>query len=678
MNIIGRNSGEIPIENLTSVLDSMYPIREQIERALERFILYNEDPRECGCVREEIAESWIRSRSYGITQDIELSTKKIKPSTWKRVLKNSGSLLRVAEEILLKDLSFVTRHSDFSVFLFDCDGITLLPVNGGTPFSSVVPGLDLSEQSIGTSGHSLCIYHDKPIFLVAPENFNWIIQDVSASISVPIHYYNKNLAGILTFTYNRDNDLYLTSREMLSGMIAFQFSLAQKIENSLKGLDNNLKTASPHLQSYTSFDSIRLLTDDSLIAVNRQGEILHLNNGAEKLLHATSEHLKGTSILSVIENESRLVPALKSNKPTPDFPIQIIGKGTKIACVIRVVPINDVAIIRFNQLRPYQVNNSENLSAIYTFSDIVGESPELARAKQLAQKFASTPHNIILFGQSGTGKELFAHAIHNSSRPQGSFISINCSSLPRGLVESEFFGYEGGSFTGADRKGRAGKLELANGGTLFLDEIGDMPLGFQPILLRALEDKRIMRIGGNQYVPANFRVIAATNKDIPDLISKHLFREDLYYRLSVLKLLIPSLKERRSDILVLARYFIHKQSQEYNLPIPTIEPSVEKAFLSHEWPGNIRELHNCISTSLTLAEGGIIKIEDLPPEILTHSSDINETYELKTLEEIEAITIRDTMIRTDHNVSKAAKALGINRATLYQKLKRYHIRTSYS
>ncbi|CDX04472.1 transcriptional regulator with PAS, ATPase and Fis domain [Desulfitobacterium sp. LBE] len=676
MNSVGRTIDENQIETLTSVLDSMYPVREKIARTLDRFLAYNEDPRECNFVREEIAESWIRSRSYGITQDIDLSSKRVKPSTWKRVLKNSGTLLSVAKEILLKDLSFVTRHSDFSAFLFDDKGITLLPVNGGKTFSSVVPGLDVSEESIGTSSHSLCIYHDTPTFLVAPENFNWTIQDVSASVSVPIHYENGTLAGVLTFTYNRDNDLYLTSREMLSGMIAFQFSLVQKIENSLKGLEDNPKTSPSQTQNYLLFEIIRSLTDACLVAVNRKGEFLHINIGAEKLLQATIKQLKGTNIIAVTGNELRLIDALKSNKSTPDFPIQLFSNGNPIDCVMRVVPVNDnEAIIRFKQLKSSKPNNSENLSAIYTFSDIAGESPELARTKQLAQKFASTSRNIILFGRSGTGKELFAQAIHNASRSQGPFISINCASLPRGLVESEFFGYEGGSFTGADRKGRAGKLELADGGTLFLDEIGDMPLGFQPILLRALENKQVMRIGGNQYVPTNFRVIAATNKDIPDLISRNLFREDLYYRLSSLKLLIPSLKERRNDILVLAHYFIHKQCQEYNLPIPTIEPDVEKALISYEWPGNIRELHNCIGTALTLAEDGVIKVEDLPPEILSQSYDVNETFEPKTLDEMEETAIRDVMFRTGHNVSKAARFLGINRTTLYQKLKKYHIST---
>ena len=676
MSTVGRTIGESQIENLTSVLDSMYPMRGQIECALNRFLAYDEDPRECGFVRDEIAMSWIRSRNYGITQDIDLSTKRVKPSTWRRVLKDSGTLLSVAKEILLKDLSFVARHSDFSAFLFDDKGISLLPVNGGKTFSSVVPGLDFSEESIGTSSHSLCIYHDEPTFLVAPENFNWAIQDVSASISVPIHYENGSLAGVLTFTYNRDNDLYLTSREMLSGMIAFQFSLAQKIENSLRGLAHNAQASSTQTQRHTPFDIIRSLTDDSLAAVNRKGEFLHISTGAEKLLQATLKQLKGTTIIGLTGNEPRLIDALKSSKSVPDFPIQLLNTSDPKDCLIRVVPVNDEEmIIRFKQLKPSKSNNSEHLSALYTFSDIVGESPELARTKQVAQKFASTSRNIILFGRSGTGKELFAQAIHNASRSQGPFISINCASLPRGLVESEFFGYEGGSFTGADRKGRAGKLELADGGTLFLDEIGDMPLGFQPILLRALENKQVMRIGGNQYVSTNFRVIAATNKDIPNLISKNLFREDLYYRLSSLKLLIPSLKERRSDILVLAHYFIHKQCQEYNLPIPTLEPDVEKALISYEWPGNIRELHNCIGTALTLAEDGVIKAADLPPEILTQSYDVNETFELKTLDEMEAMAIRDVMFRTGHNVSKAARFLGINRTTLYQKLKKHHIGT---
>ena len=216
---------------------------------------------------------------------------------------------------------------------------------------------------------------------------------------------------------------------------------------------------------------------------------------------------------------------------------------------------------------------------------------------------------------------------------------------------------------------------MADGGTLFLDEIGDMPIELQPILLRVLEDKRVMRIGGSRYIPTNFRIIAATNKDISELIAKNLFRKDLYYRLSSLKVLIPSLKERGKDILLLTRHFIRKQCQEYNLPMPAIGPGVDKALMSYAWPGNIRELRNIIGTAFILAEREVIKMSDLPPEVLNHCPDLNHPNALKSLNEIEEQAIRDTMINTGYNTRKAALALGVSRTTLYQKLKKFDINT---
>jgi transcriptional regulator with PAS, ATPase and Fis domain len=671
MTGVDRNIDDNQIENLTSALNLTYPSREQIGLSLERFIAYNENPTQLHCIRNQIAESWIRSRNYGITMDIDLSTKKVKSSTLKHVMRDNKSLIDVTIPILHKDLAFVRRYSDFSVQIFDCNGISLSLINGGKTFNSIdYVGVDLSEETIGTSSHSLSIFLNKPMLLIAPENFNKTLQNVSAAISVPIHNIKGNLSGVLTFVYHQHNDLYLANRGMLSGMIAFQLSLVKKIESGLK-------TAGIVPQNNTLFNTVSLLTDDSLIAVNSHGEIQNINSGAEKLLGAVSDQFKGKNVSEVISEEPLLNNALNSNKPTADFPAHILSNGTKKDCTIQIVPVdnNHDEITRFIRIKSSPINSLESFNSLYTFSDIIGTSAEIVKTKQLAQKFAGTPRNLLLLGESGTGKELFAHSIHNASRPQKPFIAINCASLPKGLIESEFFGYEAGSFTGADRKGRAGKLEMADGGTLFLDEIGDMSLELQPILLRVLEDKRMMRIGGNRYIPTNFRVIAATNKNLYELTTQNLFREDLYYRLSSLNILIPSLKNRREDITLLARHFIQKQCQEFKLPLPVIEPAVYKALLCYDWPGNIRELQNVVCTALLMAEDGIIKKTDLPQEISTSSPVKHLANGLKTIYQAEEQAINDAMINAHYNIKKASIALGIGRNTLYRKLKKYNICT---
>ncbi len=224
----------------------------------------------------------------------------------------------------------------------------------------------------------------------------------------------------------------------------------------------------------------------------------------------------------------------------------------------------------------------------------MGESHVFKRTVTLAERFAKSPENILLIGESGTGKELFAQAIHNVYCPQGPFMAVNCAAMPRELIESELFGYEGGSFTGAERAGRPGKIELAHGGTLFLDEIGDMPLELQAVLLRTLEDKQVMRVGGSRYKKVDFRLIAATNKSLLTMVRENQFREDLYFRISVLAIDIPPLRERNDDISLLSNFFVENYCRKMGWNIPEITPLAQSRINSYGWPGNVRQLQNAM------------------------------------------------------------------------------------
>lgn len=239
-------------------------------------------------------------------------------------------------------------------------------------------------------------------------------------------------------------------------------------------------------------------------------------------------------------------------------------------------------------------------------------------------------------------------------------MAINCASLPEGLIESELFGYVGGSFTGANKNGNAGKLELSHGGTLFLDEIGDMPLKLQPLLLRVLEDKRIMRIGDNKYTQTDFRVIAATNKDLYALIKQHKFREDLYYRLATLEITIPPLRSRGMDIIELAHYFLEK----YSLKMDTKKPLLED---------NVKQLQNAMYYALNICENDKISINDLPKTIIDHKRTKDLPRKPQSLRELESEAITAALAYTDHNIFNAAEILGISKTTLYRKLKSYNM-----
>jgi transcriptional regulator with PAS, ATPase and Fis domain len=301
------------------------------------------------------------------------------------------------------------------------------------------------------------------------------------------------------------------------------------------------------------------------------------------------------------------------------------------------------------------------------FAAIIGSSALIRETVSLARRFAERESNILLQGESGTGKELFARAIHSVSRPNRPFVAVNCGAIPRTLAESELFGYEGGSFTGAERHGRQGKIEYASNGTLFLDEIGELPLELQPMLLRVLEEKQVVRIGGNRSIQTDFQLIAATNKNLLDLVKRGQFREDLYYRLAVFKIVIPPLRERVQDILLLSDHFLSALAQKREIPSPKLNRAAKIILLKYSWPGNVRQLENCLTYAASIAYDGIIRPENLPDEIWRTSVPGEEV----PVPNPEIESIRQTLQKSGHNVSDAARSLGISRATLYRKIRKY-------
>jgi len=311
-------------------------------------------------------------------------------------------------------------------------------------------------------------------------------------------------------------------------------------------------------------------------------------------------------------------------------------------------------------------------SAKYNFDYIIGESQKIKDAIRLAKKAAQSDSVVLLQGESGTGKELFAHAIHNySRRKNGPFIALNCGAIPDTLMESELFGYEAGAFTGAKSQGQIGKFELANSGTLFLDEISELPLESQTSLLRVLQDHTITRIGGNKAIPIDVRIIAATNKDLFAEIQKDRFRLDLFYRINVISIDIPPLRERLEDIEILTHHYLTKLGSKLHNSFVKVSPEVKQIFYQYKWPGNIRELINVLERALHLLEEDLILPQHLPLQ-LKNAQDFSKNEFL--WENAEVKLIKSALIQTGNNISKAAELLGIGRATLYRKMGKYKIR----
>jgi DNA-binding NtrC family response regulator len=323
--------------------------------------------------------------------------------------------------------------------------------------------------------------------------------------------------------------------------------------------------------------------------------------------------------------------------------------------------------IKQRSLQGENIKLKEQIAEFSKSDDIIGVSAPMKRVFELIQTVAKTDTTVMIRGESGTGKELIARAIHaNSERRYFPIVTINCGGLPEGILESELFGHERGAFTGAQYR-RKGKLELADGGTLFLDEIGNIGMKTQMDLLRAIENKQFSRVGGNEIIEVDFRIICATNHDLEEAIKQGTFREDLYYRLNVFTISIPPLRERKSDIPLLVHYFISKYSKIISKSMTEILPEAMELIVQYPWPGNIRELENAIERAIVIGSPPAIMPKDLPIQI----SNSNKTPYIGSLAEMEKFHILHILEENSWNISRSAEILGIDRATLYNKIEKY-------
>jgi len=434
------------------------------------------------------------------------------------------------------------------------------------------------------------------------------------------------------------------------------------------------------------FDSIH----EGIMLADEKGIVRYINPAYTELTGVKPHEIIGKE-LSVARPSARLPEVIKSGVPLYGVhrkvgdveyiaslhPIIVQGKvigGVTIASDITEIQNLNKKLVNYSNKVKGLINRvKEQNVAKYDFCDILGISPEFQKVMRMAQKLSRTSINVLIRGESGTGKELFAHAIHNASkRNQGPFVVMNCAAIPVNLLESELFGYEAGAFTGANRQGKSGLVEIADEGTIFLDEIGDMNIDLQAKLLRFLQSMQFQRVGGTETVTVDVRVIAATNRDLESMVAKGTFREDLYYRLNAAQLKIPPLRERKEDIEILINYFLARNAHRDNGPFSLAEDT-KRILTSYAWPGNIRELENTINFLTTISSESIITSANLPEKFfrdkpgMAHREEINK----------EKQAIIDALEQFGKSVpgkKEAAKHLGISLATLYNKLKYYGIK----
>ncbi|HHW43783.1 MAG TPA: sigma 54-interacting transcriptional regulator [Desulfotomaculum sp.] len=499
----------------------------------------------------------------------------------------------------------------------------------------------------------------------------------TGEICCPIHRDNRIIGIIALVAFNEEQrKRLLQKREQLQTFLQHMaFLLASRVAEMESY--SQLELTSGKLSAV--LESIH----EGIIAVDRDGMITHCNRAAEKLVGKPREEMLGSRI-DDLWPDSPLTDVLLTGQGYRDRE-ELYGRPPEqMHLLVTATPI-------MQNSRPAGVvasfrNMAEVRSLAYQltgeqrrleFEHIKGISNQLAEVKKQASKVAQGSSTVLIRGESGTGKELFARAIHHASpRRDRPFVIVNCGAIPETLLESELFGYEEGAFTGARRGGRAGKFELAEGGTIFLDEIGDLPLHLQVKLLHVLQRRQVERVGGNKVISVNVRVIAATHRNLEEMCARGEFREDLYYRLNVIPLEIPPLRERREDIEILMEHFLNKYCSLLDKRITGFEQDVYQAFITYHWPGNVRELENAVEYAVNMEAGPVITLDSVPARI--RNSWLRE-------EGAEA-TLKSQLINTEKEILAAylqkiqdgtmtrgqlAKLLGISRITLYRKIKEY-------
>ncbi len=383
------------------------------------------------------------------------------------------------------------------------------------------------------------------------------------------------------------------------------------------------------------------------------------------LLDIRMPKLGGINLLKIIKKKNPFIPIIMiTGYPSIDNAVHAMKYG---ALNFYVKPLKIRKLL--DEIKQI-LNSQQKRREIYEDHRIITENPKMIEILKNLRKVASTNATILLIGETGTGKELAAEYVHyNSDRRNKPFIKVNCAAIPDNLLESELFGYEKGAFTDAINV-RIGKFELANYGTIFLDEIGDMSLETQPKILRVLQEKEFERLGGNKIFKIDTRIISATNKNINKLIKSGSFREDLFYRLSVVTIDIPPLRERKEDVMILAEHFLNYFNRIYGRGIKYISEDVKNILIQHDWPGNIRELKNCIERAVIFCEKDTISIEDLPSQY----KDISLKYEMDTFQDLQnslnRAIISEALKKCKGNKRKAAELLNIHRKTLYNRMKK--------
>src|SRR5665648_151973 len=607
------------------------------KKAWKKFIATGEI--DTSIIRPVIADSWKRCKSAGVDPYSKRPAGTPNNKEIKALLERNKHLIEVSWPIL-KMIGEMIRGSGFRVDLVDKDGYFLKIISDmeileeSKKLGSVV-GANRSELAAGTNGIAIALFTGNSIQILGSEHYNIHHHNWTCS-AAPIYDPSGNIIGAVNMSGN-----YRLLHKHTLGMVV---GIANAIESVLKTEKKVLELSINNKFLNTIIESI----SDGLIVLNKKGEITHLNSIAGKILCKDPHEAIGKPIDKLIRTNFSLLNILNNRKGYLEEEIIVTPfydkkNSQRYLLTEKVVEDSEgesqgvTALFKEMKKVHRLIGSFIGANTRYNFSSIIGNNVKLTKAVDLAKVASVSSCKILIQGESGTGKEVFSQTNHNNSNWRDKpFFAVNCAAIPRDLVESELFGYEGGAFTGAKKEGRPGKFELAEGGTLFLDEIGSMPLEAQPKLLRILESNQLIRIGGNKIITTDIRIISATNQNLLSAAKKGNFREDLFYRINTVTVDVPPLRERKDDIPILAKYICDKIGRKINKNNIEIDKKVLEVLCEYDWPGNIRELENALESAIILSKNNKIIIDIIPENIKPFKSN-----DLQIKEDKEAISLAD-------------------------------------
>ncbi|OUS28767.1 hypothetical protein A9Q98_06965 [Thalassotalea sp. 42_200_T64] len=646
--------------------------QKEVDKAWDKFLCSDGDAEDLK-IREQIASSWSRCLTDGVNPEQKTAPTLASKGQLNTLFSNNKELLACARPVIQQAQTFL-HDLDTILFVTDYQGVNLEIV--GDPDTveqangiGLIQGSGWSETVSGSNAVGTAIATNKPTQVHGEEHYCQGLKPWTCTASVITDPYDNQMLGVIDVSGLTNTFDQFHVPLVVSWANQIQTALAQTLAEQWRLIEKSSNLANESNVGKLLFD--------------RYGRLLKFSQNTSSILSSLGNNYdpiqKRRLSFERFGGEKIIYPHDDGQWVSGDWLKPIKHEGDVVGFELHIPSGKSKStIIPTPNSSQYKTTDKLN-----PFKNAYGISPSFKASSEKAIKAAVTPLPVLILGDTGVGKEVFAQAIHDTSNyHKGPFIDLNCGAFTKDLLNSELFGHVGGAFTGANKGGMAGKLESANGGTLFLDEIGEMPLEMQPVFLRVLQERKIYRIGDIKPIPVDFRLIAATNCNLKDLVAEGRFRKDLYFRLSTITISLDPLSERREDIEGIAQLVLDRLKEQV---IPKyLSSALLNRLKNQKWPGNIRELVNVVECMCYMSQNETLTLEDLPegyqldkdsPEIITNL-DEQATQQFSSLDQAELEVIETTIKQSGGNITQAAKTLGMAKGTLYQRMKKYRLEKS--